>query len=802
MSRVKFLWYLKVFVVGLSILTFFSLIYVNFNAIVNFSLHLVKNFSVFNILSNIGVLIFFLFIVAFCLIVLFYFSNSLKKKLFNLLFTKKDFLEFSIQGDLVKRDDVFSTVELSNRLKYIFFPKPKKVILYVFVILVLSISFSFKFFQINVNDDVFDKYIQKISYTFNKDFFVEGDSIFLFTDFDSKGQIQLQYGSYNTNLTNGQNFVGLATTNEKNLIFKLNSFQKKIQINIVPRPKIREFSVYTNYENTIKEHFTNLTHLNILDMSIVEYKLVAENSSNNLFSGKFLFNKDTVIDFIFCNTYICDTFQVHFSKRNISNPIINYSKIGNLYLISVTDENGLKYLQINNNKDFFKQPKTSVLFELDTNLQYTIIATNILNKTTKVSIGINTSIFGASMNISNNSDLPYQYLENLEKEIVSVINNLNELIKTSSISEIYQILQNFQSQLNNISSFINDQMRINQINSLLKDVGKFLEEYQNNAKNSQDLANDILKQKLQNTLNRYNKENNKNKSTNDNSSESGEINSSEQIILESLLLSFNNLSIDIERNKYKNNKDLLNNSNLLSLSDSLNIILFKNKSLRSILSEDYNRLKNTIQNSTDLKNYVYAINSLSVKLYQIIKNIEQNNMNFNNQNNNQNNSNCSNPSNNGNSKKPGLSELLGEEYKDGKNANGSNSNEGSNNKLNNDSKNEGNENSSENSNSNNDRKEKDGKSGSKGSRDSLEELEKQLRNNKLSYSSVIDELKRKIKWLDSENSKRLNEVMDNKRKGNFVDDRNVEEIDLIKANNFNILYISRKDLILKNNVRY
>ncbi|GCD78298.1 hypothetical protein JCM31826_17800 [Thermaurantimonas aggregans] len=788
--------------VGLSILAFFSLIYVNFNALVNFGLYVVKNFSVFNLLSNISLIVFFLFVVLLIIVVLFYFSTTFKSKIFNLLFTNKDFLDFSIQGELVKRVDVFSSVELSKRLKYFFFPKPKKIILYLFIILILTISFSFKFFQINFNQDVFDKYVEKISYTFNKNFFVEGDSIFLFTDFDCNGQIQLQYASYNTDLVKGKNFIGLASPNENKLYFKLNSYHKKVLLQIVPRPKVREFTVHSIYDNSIKERFTNITHLNILSNSIVEYKLMADNSANKLITGNFLFKNDTVIDFVLCNTYVCDTFQVFLTKRNISSPVINYSKVGNFYLISISDDHGIKNVQINGNTDFFKQPKTSLLIELDTNLQYTIIASNILNKTTRITIGNKYSILNTTANAFNNSEILNQYLESLESDILSVINTLNEQIKTSPINEIKQLLQNFQNQLNDISSDFYDQMRINQIKTLLKDVNKLLEEFQNISKNSQDLANELLKQKLQNTLNRYKKENHKIRTSNENISEASEINASEHIILEGLLLSFNNLSLDIEKNKYKNNKDLLNNSNLLTLADSLNMLLIKNKTLRPILSEEYERLKNTIQNNSDLKTFVFAINNLSVKLYQIIKNVEQNNINSNNQNNSQNNSNCTNPSNTGNSKKPGLSELIGEESNDGKEDNGSTSNGDPKKNSNNDSNTNESENSSENGKQNKSNKEKDGKSGPNGDKESLEELEKQLKDRKSSYSSILDELKRKIKWLDSEDSKRFNETMDNKRKGNFINDRDVEQINLIKKDTQNILYINRKELTVKTNVRY
>lgn len=801
---VKFLWYSKVFVIGLSILVFFSLIYVNFNALVNVSLSAVKNFALFSFLSSIDFILFYLFLSGIILLLIINFSRTLKIKFYNVFFEKKDVIDYSIQNDLVKIDDIFSEFELKNRLNSIFLIKPKKFILLAIFFLFISITFSFKFFKINFHQNVFDKYFEKFSYNFDKNFYVEGDSIFLYTDFDNNGLIQVILGNYSGYLSKGRNFLGIASVNEERVLFRLNSFEKEMPLKVISKPKIREFKVFIKLGEIFRENFSNVTQLYVFENAEVQYELFLENAKNNYLTGNFEFKNDTILDFYFCNDFVCDSFQVVFVKKDISVPSINYTKVNNRYVVSVTDQHGLRKIQINNKNNDFTIPKTSTIIELDTNTSYTVVVTNIFNKSSRIHIGNKNSLWNSLFSSQSSNDLQSQYLDSLENEILSYLNNLSEMLKANSLSDIQQTIDRYLNDLEEIRSVFVDQFRISQLNLLIKEAKRQLQEYNNDRNKSQELASELFKQKLQNTLNRYRKENKRKIDNGDNTAEVGEINSSEQIILEGLMLSFNNLSLDIENNKYKNNRDLLNNSNLTILYDSLAFLIKKNKSLQSFLIDDLNRLKYEIQNSSDLKTFMYSINSLSVRLYQILKNVEQSNLNSNKNNSSENNSNCSNPGNTGNSKKPGLSELLGEDSGDGKEDSENTSNKNQGNKTNDNSKdnNSGNDNSTKKSDTNNAEGNKEKKSGDKGSMDSLEDLERKLKDKISSGNSFLDEIKRRIKWLDTESSKRLNEDIDNKRKGNYVDSRDVEMRDFKTTNKDNILYINRKDLILKSNVRY
>jgi hypothetical protein len=287
---------------------------------------------------------------------------------------------------------------------------------------------------------------------------------------------------------------------------------------------------------------------------------------------------------------------------------------------------------------------------------------------------------------------------------------------------------------------------------------------------------------------------NKRNSINTPNESDGDVLTAEDVInLENYLVNLNLISLNIDKNIYRNTSQLIRVSSLLSVIDSLNVLSNKNRKIGEILSLDILSIKNLAENkNSDILEVRYRINNLTVKIYNVLKNREVlNSMSGENKQN----SNCS--DSNGNSKKPGLSELLSDILSDGNSGNNDSEQENGENKNG-----KGNTSNSKDDGNTNDIKNENNDKGHNGNSLSLEEIEKQLINKIGNYDNQDSVFKRKIKWLDYSKTERINPDLDNKRKGNYVNTIETEPFKLTYDKPENLLIIKKQILRKKKNVFY
>ena len=778
--------------------------FININAILNFLSAKIDNYHIFKNILWTNKLLLYLVPLILALYILTFLVYKTREILLKYFLSVDDYSSYKIQRSLLINKDPYSKFELKKRLQNINFKGLKKAFTSLVMLLSVLSIFSFAKFSIPRFENPFNEYISKFNIKQDKEEYLEGDSIFVLIDIPL-ADILLEYGNQVYPCNNNKIFIGLASPLHDRFSVKLfnNVVDRKVLVH--GRPRLNDLFISSNYKDIIIREYRNVFDVSAFRNSQVIIKASFIGAQHDEVENKFFIDKDTNVVITFCNPHFCDSLEINFKAVEINKPTITYTKFEDTYLVKVLDDFGLKSLIVNGKAYSIDHNSRSVEFFLDTLQSYTVTAKNICNQISEIVVNKLKTIYNGA-NFSLDGSHSSSVLNDIESQLLELANELSENPRSYPFEKYNDILQNLEEILNTVfkENTGQNRMRANELKLLVSEVIEILKEIEKNVKLNKDILNESLIQKLKNTMNRYKntmKQNEKNKET-DSNTESLSI--SEQISLEYILLVSNNLSFDIESGIYKNVKDVYLNSLLPVMLDTLYSIMLRKSAIYDLLIKDYNSLRSLDYSSSavDIRSLMFRLNNISVILYNLIKNTEQNLPGIQ-QDTDKNNkdSNCSNP-NSGKSKKPGINELLGDSKQNGKEGEGES--ESNNEKERNDGSNtsdDGGDKESNKEGNNNTERKKSGNTGN-GSNESLEEIEKKLRNLNSSEMSINNDLlKKKIKWLDYEYSKRINDEADNKRLGTYVIEKS-ENISVQKKDFNSIKLIRRSSLVPKRNDLY
>ncbi|MFN3951632.1 MAG: hypothetical protein ACK4KT_04400 [Thermaurantimonas sp.] len=789
------------FAVGAAIILFF---FVNINAILNFFSTKIINYHIFESILLTNKLLFYLISLLFVLYILFFLFYNTREFLLKNFLSVDDFRSYKVQRFLIINSDPYSKYELQKRLHNINFKGLKKTLISFLMLLAVLSIFSFAKFNIPRFENPFNEYISKLNIQLDKEEYLEGDSIYLSIDIPNENLL-VEYGNNNFPCSSEKFFIGLANPLNDKLRIKLNNNVVERKVVVHGRPRLNNLFIRTNYNDIIIREYRNVFDVSVFRNSYIEIKALFNGAEHRKIETKFFIEKDTNVVISFCNSYFCDSLDIIFKAVEISKPIITYTKFDGEYLVKVLDDLGIKLILINGSVYSIDQRSRAVEFSLDTLQSYTINVKNICNQTSEIVINRQETQYNdANYSFAGKNSL--NILNDIEAQLIEIVNELIENSRNYSFEKYIDRLQNLAEVFNTILEENNNQnkIRANELKLLASEIIDVLIEREKNINSNKDLINEQLVQKLKNTMNKYKNRMKQNEKKVETDFNVESLTIEEQISLEYILLVSNNLSFDIEGGKYKNVKDIYLNSLMPIMLDSLYSIMVRKRAIYDFLINDYNSLRSFDYggNLVDNRSVIFRLNNISVALYNLIKNIEQKlSAGEENSENNKNDSNCSSP-NSGNTKKPGLSELLSDSNQNTTEGEG----ESEDNTENEDNKgsspsDKSEDNVSGNGGNNNKERKNKGNTGN-GNNETLEEIEKRLRNINANQRAINTEtLKKKIKWLDYEYAKRINDNAENRRQGTYVI-QNPEEFQMEPNNHKEFKLIKRSSLFLKRNDLY
>ncbi|MGK0638145.1 hypothetical protein [Schleiferia thermophila] len=706
---------------------------------------------------------------------------------------KESFLNWRFIKDLENKNSVFKNIELQSRLKKSFI-KLKDVIIFVFFTLLFITVVSILNNQVinPLKTSVYDTYLKKFNIVTNKSLYLEGDSLIVMTDKISE-DISIGYQGNFSLLNTNTIYLGFVNGQNNYITLNLGNYNKKIYFDVVKKPKIINSIVDVRFGENYNKKFKNEFIIDAFIDSKISIYLNLDNATEKGKQINFSLKKDTVINIVFSNDKITDSVQYYFKGSQPIAPSINYEEYDQGYKIYISDLYGLKRLEVNEEKRNLSGLGFSMILNSSNSGIFRVMAENILNQKTFIVLNNKTSV-----------DYSYETSDSFDGNDINnnsmhddIFEDLNNLIKTLDLfynstlieKKVYLDIKEYLLKQMKIFNNSNDLKIKNDIKQDLKELNEIFKEISNKQLDTKNINNE--EKKLNNNLNKFM---NKRNSINTPNESDGDVLTAEDVInLENYLVNLNLISLDIDKNIYRNTSQLIRVSSLLSVIDSLNVLSNKNRKIGEILSLDILSIKNLAENkNSDILEVRYRINNLTVKIYNVLKNREVlNSMSGENKQN----SNCS--DSNGNSKKPGLSELLSDILSDGNSGNNDSEQENGENKNG-----KGNTSNSKDDGNTNDIKNENNNKGHNGNSLSLEEIEKQLINKIGNYDNQDSVFKRKIKWLDYSRTERINPDFDNKRKGNYVNTIETEPFKLTYDKPENLLIIKKQTLRKKKNVFY
>lgn len=710
-----------------------------------------------------------------------------------ILLEKESFLNWRFIKDLENKNSVFKNIELQSRLKKSFI-KLKDVIIFVFFTLLFITVVSILNNQVinPLKTSVYDTYLKKFNIVTNKSLYLEGDSLIVMTDKISE-DISIGYQGNFSLLNTNTIYLGFVNGQNNYITLNLGNYNKKIYFDVVKKPKIINSIVDVRFGENYNKKFKNEFIIDAFIDSKISIYLNLDNATEKGKQINFSLKKDTVINIVFSNDKITDSVQYYFKGSQPIAPSINYEEYDQGYKIYISDLYGLKRLEVNEEKRNLSGLGFSMILNSSNSGIFRVMAENILNQKTFIVLNNKTSV-----------DYSYETSDSFDGNDINnnsmhddIFEDLNNLIKTLDLfynstlieKKVYLDIKEYLLKQMKIFNNSNDLKIKNDIKQDLKELNEIFKEISNKQLDTKNINNE--EKKLNNNLNKFM---NKRNSINTPNESDGDVLTAEDVInLENYLVNLNLISLDIDKNIYRNTSQLIRVSSLLSVIDSLNVLSNKNRKIGEILSLDILSIKNLAENkNSDILEVRYRINNLTVKIYNVLKNREVlNSMSGENKQN----SNCS--DSNGNSKKPGLSELLSDILSDGNSGNNDSEQENGENKNG-----KGNTSNSKDDGNTNDIKNENNNKGHNGNSLSLEEIEKQLINKIGNYDNQDSVFKRKIKWLDYSRTERINPDFDNKRKGNYVNTIETEPFKLTYDKPENLLIIKKQTLRKKKNVFY
>ncbi|WP_152552867.1 hypothetical protein [Schleiferia thermophila] len=706
---------------------------------------------------------------------------------------KESFLNWRFIKDLENKNSVFKNIELQSRLKKSFI-KLKDVIIFVFFTLLFITVVSILNNQVinPLKTSVYDTYLKKFNIVTNKSLYLEGDSLIVMTDKISE-DISIGYQGNFSLLNTNTIYLGFVNGQNNYITLNLGNYNKKIYFDVVKKPKIINSIVDVRFGENYNKKFKNEFIIDAFIDSKISIYLNLDNATEKGKQINFSLKKDTVINIVFSNDKITDSVQYYFKGSQPIAPSINYEEYDQGYKIYISDLYGLKRLEVNEEKRNLSGLGFSMILNSSNSGIFRVMAENILNQKTFIVLNNKTSV-----------DYSYETSDSFDGNDINnnsmhddIFEDLNNLIKTLDLfynstlieKKVYLDIKEYLLKQMKIFNNSNDLKIKNDIKQDLKELNEIFKEISNKQLDTKNINNE--EKKLNNNLNKFM---NKRNSINTPNESDGDVLTAEDVInLENYLVNLNLISLNIDKNIYRNTSQLIRVSSLLSVIDSLNVLSNKNRKIGEILSLDILSIKNLAENkNSDILEVRYRINNLTVKIYNVLKNREVlNSMSGENKQN----SNCS--DSNGNSKKPGLSELLSDILSDGNSGNNDSEQENGENKNG-----KGNTSNSKDDGNTNDIKNENNDKGHNGNSLSLEEIEKQLINKIGNYDNQDSVFKRKIKWLDYSKTERINPDLDNKRKGNYVNTIETEPFKLTYDKPENLLIIKKQILRKKKNVFY
>jgi hypothetical protein len=709
------------------------------------------------------------------------------------LLEKESFLNWRFIKDLENKNSVFKNIELQSRLKKSFI-KLKDVIIFVFFTLLFITVVSILNNQVinPLKTSVYDTYLKKFNIVTNKSLYLEGDSLIVMTDKISE-DISIGYQGNFSLLNTNTIYLGFVNGQNNYITLNLGNYNKKIYFDVVKKPKIINSIVDVRFGENYNKKFKNEFIIDAFIDSKISIYLNLDNATEKGKQINFSLKKDTVINIVFSNDKITDSVQYYFKGSQPIAPSINYEEYDQGYKIYISDLYGLKRLEVNEEKRNLSGLGFSMILNSSNSGIFRVMAENILNQKTFIVLNNKTSV-----------DYSYETSDSFDGNDINnnsmhddIFEDLNNLIKTLDLfynstligKKVYLDIKEYLLKQMKIFNNSNDLKIKNDIKQDLKELNEIFKEISNKQLDTKNINNE--EKKLNNNLNKFM---NKRNSINTPNESDGDVLTAEDVInLENYLVNLNLISLNIDKNIYRNTSQLIRVSSLLSVIDSLNVLSNKNRKIGEILSLDILSIKNLAENkNSDILEVRYRINNLTVKIYNVLKNREVlNSMSGENKQN----SNCS--DSNGNSKKPGLSELLSDILSDGNSGNNDSEQENGENKNG-----KGNTSNSKDDGNTNDIKNENNDKGHNGNSLSLEEIEKQLINKIGNYDNQDSVFKRKIKWLDYSKTERINPDLDNKRKGNYVNTIETEPFKLTYDKPENLLIIKKQILRKKKNVFY
>lgn len=710
-----------------------------------------------------------------------------------ILLEKESFLNWRFIKDLENKNSVFKNIELQSRLKKSFI-KLKDVIIFVFFTLLFITVVSILNNQVinPLKTSVYDTYLKKFNIVTNKSLYLEGDSLIVMTDKISE-DISIGYQGNFSLLNTNTIYLGFVNGQNNYITLNLGNYNKKIYFDVVKKPKIINSIVDVRFGENYNKKFKNEFIIDAFIDSKISIYLNLDNATEKGKQINFSLKKDTVINIVFSNDKITDSVQYYFKGSQPITPSINYEEYDQGYKIYISDLYGLKRLEVNEEKRNLSGLGFSMILNSSNSGIFRVMAENILNQKTFIVLNNKTSV-----------DYSYETSDSFDGNDINnnsmhddIFEDLNNLIKTLDLfynstlieKKVYLDIKEYLLKQMKIFNNSNDLKIKNDIKQDLKELNEIFKEISNKQLDTKNINNE--EKKLNNNLNKFM---NKRNSINTPNESDGDVLTAEDVInLENYLVNLNLISLNIDKNIYRNTSQLIRVSSLLSVIDSLNVLSNKNRKIGEILSLDILSIKNLAENkNSDILEVRYRINNLTVKIYNVLKNREVlNSMSGENKQN----SNCS--DSNGNSKKPGLSELLSDILSDGNSGNNDSEQENGENKNG-----KGNTSNSKDDGNTNDIKNENNDKGHNGNSLSLEEIEKQLINKIGNYDNQDSVFKRKIKWLDYSKTERINPDLDNKRKGNYVNTIETEPFKLTYDKPENLLIIKKQILRKKKNVFY
>ncbi|WP_448520772.1 hypothetical protein, partial [Schleiferia thermophila] len=632
---------------------------------------------------------------------------------------KESFLNWRFIKDLENKNSVFKNIELQSRLKKSFI-KLKDVIIFVFFTLLFITVVSILNNQVinPLKTSVYDTYLKKFNIVTNKSLYLEGDSLIVMTDKISE-DISIGYQGNFSLLNTNTIYLGFVNGQNNYITLNLGNYNKKIYFDVVKKPKIINSIVDVRFGENYNKKFKNEFIIDAFIDSKISIYLNLDNATEKGKQINFSLKKDTVINIVFSNDKITDSVQYYFKGSQPIAPSINYEEYDQGYKIYISDLYGLKRLEVNEEKRNLSGLGFSMILNSSNSGIFRVMAENILNQKTFIVLNNKTSV-----------DYSYETSDSFDGNDINnnsmhddIFEDLNNLIKTLDLfynstlieKKVYLDIKEYLLKQMKIFNNSNDLKIKNDIKQDLKELNEIFKEISNKQLDTKNINNE--EKKLNNNLNKFM---NKRNSINTPNESDGDVLTAEDVInLENYLVNLNLISLNIDKNIYRNTSQLIRVSSLLSVIDSLNVLSNKNRKIGEILSLDILSIKNLAENkNSDILEVRYRINNLTVKIYNVLKNREVlNSMSGENKQN----SNCS--DSNGNSKKPGLSELLSDILSDGNSGNNDSEQENGENKNG-----KGNTSNSKDDGNTNDIKNENNDKGHNGNSLSLEEIEKQLIN--------------------------------------------------------------------------